>query len=142
MPPTCGAERYCVSVPTGWDGPVVLTEDAVECAGDYASELHSGLMDISAAPALCGCACGAVTTAGECRGTVERFALGNVTCTGMPVVAVTLPAPSVCTLATGAFESWRLVEASVLPTCEVLDNTMRPTPTFTERRVCGVSSFA
>ncbi len=135
--PECGSEAYCVSRPTGWDGPVALTRDKESCGGAYGREVIAGLTDLDGPPASCGCECGPAAGA-TCAVTVQRYAsAGCVTEFGTPI---SLTADACATIFAMAAASWRASSTATPGSCPAIDLIAHPEIAALNRRLCATEA--
>lgn len=131
--PACDG-GVCVEVPTGWEGPVVLTAVDGVCSGAYADEIAAGETNLGGEPSSCGCECGPASGSTCPTATVTRhFAAGCATLND----TIAVPASGCTAIAVFNAGSWTATAQPEGGSCAPVDSAFTPPPTFESRTVCG-----
>ncbi len=136
-PPACGVQRYCVEVPTGWDGPVALTLDGETCTGAYGEEVIAGQTEITAPSATCGCGCGPAAGA-TCSVSVQRYF--DDACTNAFAASISLPPGHCATISAGAALSWQATSTATPGSCAPEEGVDVPQISSVSRSLCATEA--
>jgi hypothetical protein len=137
LPESCGADRFCVDIPTGWQGPVALSDPNGACGGAYATEVAAGETHLSGAPVSCGCECGAAAGSICPSATVTRSFTNGCANT---LDTISVPSAGCTNIALQNAGSWSALAVAVNGACPPDDRQETPKISFDERVLCSAEA--
>jgi hypothetical protein len=134
----CATGDACLTIPLSWKGPVALTDPGGECGGAFSNEVDRGKTDIVGAHAKCSCDCTPAHGEVCAASTVHVFSDGA--CTPPSSVSLQLTNGCAAGLSGPPLGANSISVSAAAPTggsCDPVESTNVPPPTFDERRLCA-----